>query len=337
MTSHLRPGHWRTDTEPRRLWGLGPLATTLAFSAWALGACSKPGPPTFQGYVEGEFVHVGSGVAGRLDRLLVARGQSVAKDAPLYELESGQEAAAVRQADQSLSAASAQLADLKTGKRSAEIDVVRAQLEQAKAAERQSASQLAHDTAGVEAGGVSRLQLEASRAKHDADVARVRELERQQDVAEMAARPEQIRAGASDVAAARAAADQTRWRLDQKRVAASQAGLVVDTLFREGEWVPAGSPVVRMLPAANLKVRFFVPQPSLALLPIGRQLTIRCDGCAAEIGATVSYVATEPEYTPPIIYSNENRAKLVFMIEARPAGEGGSALHPGQPVEVLAP
>jgi HlyD family secretion protein len=132
-----------------------------------------------------------------------------------------------------------------------------------------------------------------------------------------------------------AAADQTRWRLDQKHIVATEPGLVVDTLFRVGEWVPAGSPVVRMLPPRNIKVRFFVPEPSLGLVPIGRTLTIRCDGCANTVTATVSYVSTEPEFTPPIIYSNDTRAKLVFMIEARPAEEGASLLRPGQPVEVV--
>jgi HlyD family secretion protein len=310
------------------------LTIPTLLASWA---CSKPGPPTFQGYVEGEFVHVASGIAGRLDRLLVTRGQTVAKDAALFELESGQETAAVRQADESLSAANAQLADLKTGKRKIELEVARAQLEQATAAEKQSASQLARDTAGLDAGGVSRMQLDASRAKHEADAARVRELQGQLEVAELSARPEQIRAQTSQVAAARAAADQTQWRLGQKRVGAAQAGLVVDTLYREGEWVPAGSPVVRMLPPSNLKVRFFVPEPSLSLLAIGREVRVRCDGCAADVAATVSYISPEAEFTPPVIYSNENREKLVFMIEARPTGEGGSALRPGQPVAVVAP
>jgi len=307
------------------------IAATAAFSA-----CSKDNPGSYQGYVEGEFVHVGSGVAGRLERLFVARGQSVEANAALFELEADQEAAAVRQADEALSAAEAQLADLGTGKRSAEVDVVRAQLEQATAAEKQSALQLARDTDQLEAGGISRMQLEASRAKHDVDAARVRELTGQLEVAELSARPGQIRAQTSQVAATRAAADQTRWRLDQKHVVAAQAGVVVDTLFREGEWVPAGSPVVRMLPPANVKVRFFVPQPSLGQVPVGRTLTVRCDGCAKAVVATVSYVSTEPEYTPPIIYSNETRAKLVFMIEARPDAEGAPLLRPGQPVEVVA-
>jgi HlyD family secretion protein len=92
-----------------------------------------------------------------------------------------------------------------------------------------------------------------------------------------------------------------------------------------------------MLPPTNLKIRFFVPQPSVSLLPIGHEVRVHCDGCPANLVAKVSYVSTEPEFTPPVIYSNENRAKLVFMIEARPAAEGGPALRPGQPVEVLAP
>jgi HlyD family secretion protein len=131
--------------------------------------------------------------------------------------------------------------------------------------------------------------------------------------------------------------DQANWRLDQLRRAAPAAGVIVDTLYREGEWVAAGSPVVRMLPPANIKVRFFVPQAELSRLPVGQEVTIRCDGCASTVAARVSYVATEPEYTPPIIYSNENRSKLVFMIEARPDEAERAALRPGQPVEVSLP
>jgi len=313
-----------------------PPAILLLAAMAALPGCSKNKPGTFQGYVEGEYVHVGSGVAGRLERLLVARGQEVAANAALFELESSQEAAAVKQADESLSGAQAQLADMRTGKRSVEVEVVRAQLEQATAAEKQSALQLARDTASLEAGGIPRMQLDASRTKHDVDLARVRELQGQLGVAELGARPEQIRAQASQVAATRAAMDQTRWRLDQKRVVAARAGLVVDTLFREGEWVPAGSPIVRMLPPANVKVRFFVPQPSLGTVPVGRTLQVRCDGCPKTVAATVSYVSAEPEFTPPVIYSTDTRAKLVFMVEARPAVEEASSLRPGQPVEVVA-
>jgi|KBSSwiStaDraftv2_1062776.scaffolds.fasta_scaffold30307_1 HlyD family secretion protein len=318
----------------------GPFARIAAFvtlcAALLTAACSKGQPDSFQGYVEGEFVHVGSGAAGRLQHLLVQRGQTVAAAAPLFDLESDQEAAAVRQADEAVSASRAQLADLGTGKRSAEIEVLEAQLAQAKASEQQSASQLARDTAQLDAGGISRQQLEASSAKHDVDAARVREISGQLDVARMAARPAQISAQSSQVAAAAAALDKSRKQLDEKHVVAAQGGVIVDTLFREGEWVPAGSPVVRMLPPENLKVRFFVPQPAVSRFPVGHAVTIRCPGCASPIAGTVTYTSTEPEYTPPVIYSNDTRAKLVFMIEARPDAAAGATLHPGQPVDVRA-
>jgi HlyD family secretion protein len=313
------------------------IAAVLSLCALAtIAACTKGDPSSFQGYVEGEFVHVASGGAGRLQHLRVQRGQTVEAATALFDLDSEQETAAVRQADDALSASQAQLADLGSGKRGSEIAVIEAQLAQASAAEQQSASQLARDTAQLDAGGIPRMQLEASRAKHDVDAARVRELSGQLEVARLGGRPEQIRAQSSEVAAASAALDQSKTRLDEKHVVAATGGVIVDTLFREGEWVPAGSPVVRMLPPANLKVRFFVPQPAVSQFPVGRAVTIQCPGCEKPIAGTVTYTSTEPEYTPPIIYSNDTRAKLVFMIEARPEAAARSSLHPGQPVDVRA-
>jgi HlyD family secretion protein len=264
----------------------------------------------------------------------VQRGQTIEAKAPLFNLEAEQETAAKQQADEQLKAAQAQLADLRVGKRAVELDVARAQLAQASAAEEQAALQLKRDEAQFEIGGIARAQLDDSRANHAIKAARVRELAGQLEVSRLPARDEQIRAQDAQVAAARAVSSQSNWRLDQKRVFATQGGLVVDTLYREGEWVAAGSPVVRLLPPQNLKVRFFVPQAVAGALKPGRSVSLHCDGCDAEVAATVSYIASEPEYTPPVIYSNETRAKLVFMVEARPAPDGAQRLRPGQPVAV---
>src|SRR5262245_12782781 len=279
---------------------------TLALAAGAgLLACGRGERSTYQGYVEGEFVHVASGVGGRLQKLLVRRGETVAAEAPLFELEGRQEAAAVRQASEALGAAGATLADLETGKRRAEVEVSRAQLDQARAAEKRSAAQRARDEAQFEAGGISRNELEESRAKHDVDAARVRELENSLEVTGLKARPEQIRSQASQVAAAQAARDQAQWRLDEKHVAASQPGVIVDTLYREGEWVPAGAPVIRMLPPDHLKIRFFVPERRMKAFPVGQKIVATCEGCERPVEAAVTYVATDPEFTPPVIYSND--------------------------------
>jgi HlyD family secretion protein len=303
-------------------------------AAVLLAACSGEKSSAYQGYVEGEYVNVASAVAGRLDKLLVQRGQTVEAKAPLFRLETEQELAAKQQTDEQLNAAQAQLADLKLGRRQPEVAVTQAQLAQAEAALEQATLQLRRDEAQFDAGGIAKAQLEDSRANQAIKAARVRELSGQLDVTRLPAREDQIRAQSAQVAAARAAQTQAAWRLDQKRPVAGQAGLVADTLYREGEWVAAGSPVVRLLPPGNVKLRFFVPEAAAGGLKPGRSVNVGCDGCGAGLTAIVSYIANEPEYTPPVIYSNETRAKFVFLVEARPAADNAARLRPGQPVSV---
>ncbi|MGZ5032723.1 MAG: HlyD family secretion protein, partial [Usitatibacter sp.] len=148
------------------------------------------------------------------------------------------------------------------------------------------------------------------------------------------ARPDEIRAAEAQAAAAREALAQADWRLKQKSVASSVTGTVTDTMFVRGEFVAAGAPVVSLLPPANVKVRFFVPEPRLGSVKVGQKVLLACDGCASAMGATISFIAPQAEYTPPVIYSRDSRAKLVFLVEARPAGEDAVKLHPGQPVDV---
>ena len=300
--------------------------------ALALAGCTRETTGVFQGYVEGEFVTVATSVAGRLDVLAVARGGSVAVGDALFALESENEEAAVRQARKQLAASEALLEDLKQGKRPQEVDVVRAQVEQAKADAGQAETERVRDEEQFVAGGISQSQLDRTRASAEISAARVRELEGQLTVAELPAREDQIRAQASQVAAARAACEQAEWRLNQKNVASTVSGRVYDTLYRKGEWVPAGRPVVRLLPPENVKVRFFVPETELGHLAVGQDMALRGDGMQADLPAKVTYVSGEAEYTPPIIYSNERRSKLVFMVEARPV-EPSANLHPGMPVQ----
>ncbi len=299
-----------------------------------LAGCSEKPSSEYQGYVEGEYINVGSPLAGRLEKLFVARGQTVAAGAPLFNLEATEEEAASRQAEQQLKAAEAQLADLKLGKRPPERGIANQQLNQARAAVDQARLQLARDEAQFEAGGIARAQLDDSRANLLIKTARVRELEGQVELARLPARQDQIRAQEAQVAAARAVLSQQAWRLAQKQLRAAAAGLVADTLYRPGEWVSAGSPVLRLLPPANVKLRFFVPLAVAGGLQPGRQLLMRCEGCGNAIAATVTFIANDPEFTPPVIYSNESRDKLVFMVEARPALADAPRLRPGQPVSV---
>ncbi|SOZ36895.1 HlyD family secretion protein [Cupriavidus neocaledonicus] len=309
--------------------------TALLAAALLAAACGNAGTDTWQGYVEGEFVSVASPFAGRLDALSVQRGQQVAQGAALFALEADDERAARQQAEDQLRAAEATLQDLKTGKRPLEVEVSRAQLAQAQAQAQRSAAAWRRDQRQYEIGGIAQAQLDEARAQATSDAARVRELQRDIDVARLPGREAQQAAQAAQVAAARAALTQAQWKLSRKSVAATQAGLVYDVPYRLGEWVPPGSPVVRMLPPGNVKVRFYVPETVVGALRNGQAVQVRCDGCAAPVAATISYVANEAEYTPPVIYSNETRRKLVFLVEARPSAADAPKLRPGQPVEVV--
>jgi HlyD family secretion protein len=132
----------------------------------------------------------------------------------------------------------------------------------------------------------------------------------------------------------KAALDKARWSFDQKQQFAPANAFVQDTLYRQGEYVAAGNPVVVLLPPENLKVRFFVPQEVLPKIKTGETVNVSFDGAAKNYSATISYISTQVEFTPPVIYNRENRAKLVFMIEAKFSPADAPELRPGQPVDV---
>jgi HlyD family secretion protein len=132
---------------------------------------------------------------------------------------------------------------------------------------------------------------------------------------------------------AQARLNSANTRLVRRTVASPVTGSVQQVYYRVGELVPAGKPIVALLPPANLKVRFFVPEAMLPKLTIGEPVTIKCDGCEAGLTAKISFIARTAEFTPPVIYSMEERSKLVFLIEARP--ERPERLRVGQPVSVV--
>jgi HlyD family secretion protein len=131
---------------------------------------------------------------------------------------------------------------------------------------------------------------------------------------------------------AQARLNSSQTRLDRRKVASPVTGSVEQIYFRVGEMVPAGKPVVALLPPDNLKVRFFVAEAALPRFRLGDMVKVQCDGCAADLTATVSFISRSSEFTPPVIYSTEERGKLVFMIEARP--QRPDRVRVGQPVSV---
>ena len=131
-------------------------------------------------------------------------------------------------------------------------------------------------------------------------------------------------------AEARLASVQTR--LVRRKAFSPVAGTVQQIYYRPGELVPAGRPVLALLPPGNIKIRFYVPEPALPKIKLGEPVTVHCDGCKADVPARVTFISRSTEFTPPVIYSLEERAKLVYLIEART--DTPSDLRVGQPVDV---
>lgn len=302
--------------------------------AAALAACTEQPSGSFPGYAEADYVRVSTPIAGTLLTLHVKKGDQAKRGAPAFVLEQESETAARAEAAFRVRSAESALANLKKGKRPDEIATANAQLAQAQAAARLSTADLKRQTQLVDAHFISAARLDEARAAAQRDQARVRELQAQLRVLQLGARSDEIAAAEQQRNAAQAQLAQLAWRVAQKSQTVPVDGVVDDVLYQEGEWVPAGSPVLSLLPAQTIKARFFVPETLLGKLHVGQSVELRCDGCGAPIAATISFIARDAEYTAPLIYSKENRATLVFMIEARPALKDAYLLHPGQPLEI---
>jgi HlyD family secretion protein len=296
--------------------------------------CHGQADQFFPGYVEADYVRIAAPVSGTLLKLHVGRGDRVTHNAPAFVLESGSERAAVQEATSQVARAQAQVDNLKKGKRPDEVAAVAEQLAQAQAAQALSAASLKREKQLASSRFISPSRIDEAQAALNRDVAHVRELQAQLRVAKLGARSDEIVAAEQDLQAAQAQLAQVNWTLAQKTQRIPIDAEVADVLYREGELVPVGSPVVSLLAPQYIKARFFVHETLIGKLFLGQAVNLRCDGCGAPIAAKISFIARDAQYTSPLIYSKENRASLVFMIEARPELANAERLHPGQPLEV---
>jgi HlyD family secretion protein len=315
---------------PRLSGAIGGVVVAAAL----LAACAKPSDAAWAGYAEGDYVYVAAPIGGALAQLSVQRGQAVAQDAPLFALDASAERAAREEAQARERSAQAQAADAAKGRRGDEIAVTQAQLAQARAQAALAAAELARRQQLVAQGFISASQLDDASAAERQARARVAELEAALRVARLPSRSDARAAAEAQAEAARSALAQQQWREAQKQQRAPVAGVVADTYFRAGEWVAAGQPVVALLAPGAVKARFFVPETALGGLRVGQRVELACDGCGAPLPARIDFIATQAEYTPPVIYSNAQRSRLVFMVEARPVDvKDAQRLKPGQPLD----
>jgi HlyD family secretion protein len=307
----------------------------ILIACMMLAACNGGnGEGVFQGYVEGEFIEVAPEVTGRIVELSVREGDVVAAGAPLFSLYDNEAESAVAQAKAELERAEAQLRNLQQGQRPPEIAVIEAQISEAEAELETARKEYERQLALFEKRVISEARLDQAREAVSVAEARVDSAERQRDVAEMPARTPEIEAGERAVEAARAALDMAKTRLEKHAVAAPAGGRIEDVHYRPGEVAAASAPVLSLLPDGRLKVIFFVPQAARSSIAIGAEMSIACDGCPAGLTAPVTWLGSEAEYTPPVIFSRETRGKLVFRAEASLSGEAAN-LPLGQPVDVF--
>lgn len=266
-------------------------------AALLCAACGERGDATMQGYGEAEYIYLASQESGVLREVAVREGDRVEAGARVFSLEPDRLAYNAESA-RAQSAAAAQAV------RTAEAEATLTQRNFARGSELHAR------------GFYPRAQLDADRAARDAAAARLAQARREAGAAGAATGLAQLRLG--DVAGR-----------------APAAGTIERIYRRPGEVVAAGQPIAALLAPEQMKVRFFAPQQMLSRLPVGARVEILCDGCERPIAARVSFVAREPQFTPPVIYSLEERAKLVFLVEARPDAPG--PIRPGMPVDVRLP
>lgn len=304
-------------------------------AALVLGACGAEPAGTVTGYAEGEYVYVAAPEGGWVSEVLVQRGAQVRVGDPLFTLDADAQVAQRDQVAAQLRQAEAQLANLEKGRRSDEIAALEAALTQARANRTLADAEYKRAVDLRQRGFVSQAVLDTRQAQRDAATMQVNQAQANLALARKGARSDEIAAARANVEAAKAALGRAEYALSQRRIQAKVAGRVEDTLRRAGEFAPPGGAVIQLLPPQNVKLRFFVPEQLRAKLSLGTVVGIACDGCAKDLKARVTFVASAAEFTPPVIYSVGSREKLVWMIEATP--EGGARFNPGQPIDVTLP
>ena len=211
--------------------------------------------------------------------------------------------------------------------------MIEAELASAQARAEESAKDAERLRALLARGTVPQSQVDEAETQLAVARARVAEIEANLAVARLPARPHEIAAAEAAVAKARSGQQAAAWQLEQRMISAPAAGDIFEILRRSGEIAGPQAPILSLLPEGAVLLRLYMPETRIAGIVPGLRLSVNCDGCPQDTSATVTFVADEREFTPPVIYSLENRQKLVYLVEARP-DPGAVRLKPGQIVDV---
>lgn len=299
----------------------------------ALAACDAPPKDALQGYAEADSVIVSAPQGGWISELYVQRGQMVREGEVIFALDADAQIAERDRALAAIAQAQAQAANLGKGRRPEELAAIQASIAEAEAQAAFANEELARQQALLAKGFTTRRAVQSAQASANAGRARVANAKAQLATAKLGGRSDERTAADAAIASAKAALAQAEYAVSQRQIRARVAGVVEDVMRDKGEFSPANGAVVQILPPAALKLKFFVPEARRAQVRQGVEVGVTCSGCPAGLRARVSFVAPSAEYTPPIIYSETAREKLVWAVEARPE-PSAFRFSPGQPVDI---
>jgi HlyD family secretion protein len=249
----------------------------VGLTAFPLVACGPSDDGTYQGYAEGEYVRVAPLTGGIIDAIPVQRGDKVEDGALLFQLDQTAEIAAHDQAVAQVAEARATLNDLTKGLRKSELDQIKAARASASANAEKANADFARAKKLYADGHISKSAYDNAKASREAANATLRETEARLVTGKLSARIDQIASAEAGVKAAEAALDKANWQLAQRDGHAPQGGFVEDVYFRVGEMAGPGQPIVSILPPANIKLRFFIPEPQLGAVHPGDKVELACD------------------------------------------------------------
>lgn len=308
------------------------LLCAIPLIAGLFGACAAP-EPLAAGYVEGDYVLLAPTRVGQLSGVSVRAGDTLEAGQTVAVMDRSDARIAVDRARAALAEAEAKLADLEAPKRPQEIAVLEAELASARAEAAEAGRVEARTRDLFDRGIATRAELDKAKTALERAEARVGQAEANLAVARLPARAEAIAAAEKRRDQMKSELAQARWQLSERTIRAPAAGRVDDVVRTAGDVAGPSQPVVSFLPEGAVKLKVYVPEPRFSELAPGALLAVSCDGCPDGLRARISYIAPDPEFTPPVIYSLETRQKLVYLVEARPVG-AADALQPGQIVDV---
>lgn len=287
------------------------------------------------GYVEGQLTYLSSPTDGRLDQLGVERGMQVKKGDLLFSLESLPESAELNSATAVINQAKSNLKDLLYGKRPSEIDAILSQIKEVKARIAYLSIEQQRYKILVEKSAIDREKYDQTVQNLAIANAQLKQMEANLSTAKLPARTDAIKAAEATLSSTQAQYDKSNWALTEKTVYAHDDAEVFDTYYRVGERVPGNRPIISLLLPRDIIAVFFIPETQLATIHVNQKISINCDSCKKPYQGVIKFISPQAEYTPPVIYSNSARSKLVYRVEAKILFENRSWPHPGQPIDIF--